>query len=249
MKKLFDIARFGWLLKAELYRSKRGIIMAFAITFGLLLLNLWLEPLVSTSPVYDAHPENYALALFMGGFALSSLAFSDLGNHLKQYHYLALPASTLEKLLTMWLLTTLGWVLSFSLMYYVYTLIANPLGQLLFPQVTFEAYQPLGSFSLRSIHYYLVLQGAFLVGAAHFRGYVFVKTLLVLVLFGSLCVGLGYLMISGLSNAENECLTNLENKPGTLFYGFWQSVQWVFWWLFAPLCWVVTFFGLKEKEV
>lgn len=249
MKTHFDIARFGQLLKVELYRSKQGMVITFAITLGLLLLNLWIEPLISTSPVFEAHPENYAIALLSAGFALSSLAFRDLGNSLKQYHYLALPASTLEKLLAMWLLTGLGWVLSFSAVYYLYTLVANPLGQLFFAKVTFQDYQPFNSFSVHAIYYYLVLQGVFLAGAAHFRTYVFIKTLLVVVLFAGVCIGVGYLMLLGLSNAESACLTDFESKPGTTLYGLWQGAKWVFWWLLPPLCGVITFFGLKEKEV
>jgi hypothetical protein len=32
-------------------------------------------------------------------------------------------------------------------------------------------------------------------------------------------------------------------------YLFWQLAVWMFWWILAPLCWVITYFGLKEQEV
>jgi hypothetical protein len=29
----------------------------------------------------------------------------------------------------------------------------------------------------------------------------------------------------------------------------WNILQWMFWWLLAPLSWVITYLGLKEQEV
>jgi hypothetical protein len=30
---------------------------------------------------------------------------------------------------------------------------------------------------------------------------------------------------------------------------FWQIISWFGQWLLAPLCWVITYLGLKEQEV
>ncbi len=121
--------------------------MTFVITFGVLFfVDLLLGNFVEDTSLLYEHYNSYASTLLMGGFILSSLAFHDLGNTLRRYHYLTLPASTFEKFIGMWLLTSVGWILLYTLTYTVYTVVVNPIGHLLFSHVTFRAFEPWGSF-------------------------------------------------------------------------------------------------------
>ena len=250
MTNYFDISRFWLVLKMEFFKSRKGMLMTFVITFGLLFfVGLLFACYVEKKKVFDAHPLNFALTLIIGGCILSSLAFNDLSNTLKRYHYLTLPASTLEKFICMWLLTSVGWIVLFTITNTVYTLFANSVGQMLFRSMTFEAFEPLGEYSTDSIKSYFVLHGVFLVGAAHFQGYVFPKTLFTLVLFGTVCGLLFYFIMqeSFLVNHEcnaGECEVLNEMKA----HQAWIFVQHLFWWTLAPLCWVTTYLGLKEQE-
>ena len=151
----------------------------------------------------------------------------------------------------MWLLTTIGWVVVFTIIYTVYTLLANPVGELIYSKVTFRDFNPFSASVFNSIVHYFILQGIFLVGATHFRGFVLPKTLMVLIL-ASLVIGtLAYLSLKDLLQAEqfNSDDENCQFMETMGFHYLWRILQWAYWWLLAPLCWILTYFGLKGQEV
>jgi hypothetical protein len=223
--------------------------MTGVIAFGLLFVGLLLESIFGYEKVIETHPGSFAFTLITGGFILSSLTFNDLSNPLKRYDYLTLPASTLEKFISMWFLTCVCWVVVFTFAYIVYSLIANAIGHLLFRNMTYLAFDPLGKIPLSAIKYYIVLQGIFLIGAVHFKGYVFPKTIFALLLFGLVCGIIFYFTMSDLFQFDGEYISEYSSMKGTTLYQVWLVIQWLFWWMLAPLCWVITYLGLKEQEV
>jgi hypothetical protein len=248
LKNYFELSRFWFLLKMELSRSSRGVLMTLVIIFGFLFfVGLLLGPVFDPGMIVFEHSPGYAFTLLVGGFILSSLAYRDLGNPLRRNNYLMLPVSALEKFLSMWLLTSVGWILLYTLTYEAYTLFANSVGQLIFGHLTFESFEPLSQFAVRTMKYYFVLHGIFLAGAAYFKGYPFPKTLLTLILFGAVCGVITYLIMNGVFDIDYTLESNLFN--GMLVCQLWKVIQWMFWWLLAPLCWVITYLGLKEQEV
>lgn len=245
----FDISRFWLLMKMELFRSRKAVLFAFVITFGLLFVGFILESIFGYEKVFDSHPGSYAFTLITGGFILSSLAFNDLSSTLRRSTYLTLPSSTLEKFISMWFLTCVCWIIIFTLVFFVYTLIANAIGYLLFSNMTYMAFNPLGKIPVNAMKYYFVLQGVFLIGAVHFKGYVFPKTLFAILLFGMLCGIIFYFTMSDLFQPNGEYIAAYSAMKGTPLFKVWEVVQWMFWWILAPLCWVITYLGLKEQEV
>lgn len=248
LKNHFDISRFWLLLKMEISRSRKGVLMTLVITFGFLFfVGLLLAPVIDPGMLVYEHSIPYAFTMLAGGFILSSLAFRDLNNSLRRYNYLTLPVSAFEKFLSMWLLTSIGWIFLYTVIYTIYTFFANGIGQLLFHDIVFETFNPFGPFTLRFMKFYFVLQGIFLAGAAHFKGYPFPKTLLTLVLFSAFCGILSYLIMKDMF--DFECTSESNPLVEMPVYTLWLFVEWLFWWLFAPLCWVITYLGLKEQEV
>ncbi len=247
----FDFGRFGSLLKVELYRSVRAAAIAYVVIFGLLFfMGFLLRIIFSRSEGDFAHDHNYVIALIIGGFILSSLAFRDLTSTLRRYHYLTLPASSLEKFISMWLLTSLGWLLSFTLIYTVYTWATNGVGTVLFPRMAFLRFDPFAEVPVRAVRHYIVWQGVFLVGAAHFKGNVFPKTMFTLVISALVLVGFVYLVMADLFFSEHVCTDEyceIVEKIG--LHPLWSAIEIFFWWMLAPLCWVTAYLGLKEKEV
>ncbi len=250
LKNYFDLSRFWLLLKMELFRSKKGLLVIFVISFGLLFFGgLLLDCAMEKKRIFDGHPSNYVFHLMIGGFILSSLAFNDLSNTLKRYHYLTLPASTLEKFICMWLLTSLGWITVFTISYTIYTLIANAIGAALFSDMKFLPFNPLGISSLNTIKFYFVLHGIFLVGAAYFKGYVFPKTLFALILFFAVGSILAY-CIMGDEFINHDCgVGECAVLHEVISHDISVVLQWIFWWVLAPTCWINTYLGLKEQEV
>jgi hypothetical protein len=245
----FEPLRFWRLLKMELFRSKKGLVITFVVTFGFLFTGFILENIFSSSQVFDSHGVSYTFLLLTGGFILSSLAFSDLGNPLRRYSYLTLPASTFEKFMSMWVLTCIGWILMFTITFLIYSLIANSAGRYFFRNVTFRAFDPLDKATLIAMGYYILFQAIFLVGAVHFRGYVFPKTIFVVMLFGMICGLIVYLIMADIINTADQCppgYNPFEDKP---IKQFLQIVGRSGAWILAPLGWVITYIGLKEQEV
>ncbi|HAS46785.1 MAG TPA: hypothetical protein DCS93_40245 [Microscillaceae bacterium] len=247
MNKYFDFSRFWLLLKTEMLKGRRAILMTLTIILGIMTVGTFTEPVMDDNKII--HAENFAYGLFIGGFILSSLAFSSLSSSLKSYQYLTLPASTFEKFLSMWLLTCIGWMVVYTLAYSICAPLINLIGQLASNSVVIVPYHPLGGFIVTTLKFYFVLQGVFLVGAVHLKGYVLPKTLFVLVLYGVLCMLIFYLFLGDMVNSEVEQTLNDIDFSITTLHILWSVLEWVFWWLFAPLCWIITFLGLKEKEV
>ena len=95
----------------------------------------------------------------------------------------------------------------------------------------------------------MVFQGIFLVGAAYFKGYVFPKTLFALILFFSVAAFLGY-FIMGDEFYNHDCGTGkCEVLHEIISHNASIIIQWIFWWVLAPVCWLNIYLGLKEKEV
>jgi len=245
----FEPSRFWLLLKMELFRSRKGFLLTFVITFGLLFTGFILENIFGTSRVFDSHQAGYSFFLLTGGFILSSLAFNDLSNPLRRCYYLTLPASTFEKFVSMWLLTCVFWIIMFTLTFIIYALMANSIGHLIFRKITFLAFEPLAATPINSIKYYIIFQVVFMVGAVHFRGYVFPKTIFALLLFGMVCGIIFYVIMADLIHSSDECPAGFNPlKEGTLLQ-IWHIARWLVWWVMAPLGWVITYAGLQDQEV
>lgn len=251
--KYFDISRFLMLLKLELFRSTKALSIIVGITFGaLFFMGMLLSLAVEKHIVVFNHEESYAFTLIVGGFVVSSLAFSDLGNSLRRQNFLSLPVSALERFLVMWLLTTVGWVVLYTLEFTVYSFLANPIGHMIFRKVQFLPFDPLGDFALTVMKYYFVTQGIFLAGAVFFKGYVFPKTVVTLVIFACIC---GLMIYFGLKEeflSDHYCNVQTgecELVDAAVAHVIWDILKFSFWWVLAPLTWVTTYLGLKELEV
>lgn len=249
----FEWNRFWNLLKLEIFQSRQGIGMVLVITFGVLFfIGMLLSLLVEQHTMIFKHDEGYSSTLIIGGCILTSLAFNQLGNPLKRYRFLMLPVSAFERLLCMWLLTTLGWIIVYTLIFTLYTWIANPIGQMIYSKVTFQSFDPIGSSALSTIFYYIVIQSIFLVGASHFRGYVFGKTLVVAIIVATVIGSLFYVFLKDVFMADHYCDTTTgecELVDAIGVHKVWFIIKWFFWWALAPLSWVVSYFGLKGQRV
>ncbi len=247
--RFFDPLRFWYLLKMEIFCSRKAMLIAIVITFGLLKIGFLLTGAFSNSLTVDEHSANFTFFLLAGGFILSSMAFHDLGNPARKYRYLTLPASVFEKFLSMWLLSCIGWIFIFSITYLIYSWLAGTLGPLIFRQMTFVPFDLFSASSLTAIRYYIVLQGIFLVGAVHFKGYAFPKTLFTLIIACFICGFIFYMILSGIFRYEvdwDSSFNLFQEKNLTLFLSIAQGMLL---WVLPPLSWIITYTGLKEQEV
>jgi hypothetical protein len=236
-------------MKLELFRIRKAFLIIFVVTFGLLLTAFILENIFSSSKVFDFYADNYTFFLLGGGFIISSLAFGDLGNPLRRQNYLNLPASSFEKLLSMWLLTCAGWIIVFTMIYIVYALIAYSTGHFFFRNTTFPSYNPMEKIPFVSLAYYIAFQAIFLVGAVHFRGYVFPKTIFALLLFAIFCGLIFYAIMADIIHTADQCPPGYNPFTEKPLQQFLHIAGGIGIWIIAPVCWVITYMGLKQQEV
>jgi len=99
------------------------------------------------------------------------------------------------------------------------------------------------------IRYYLIFQAIFLVGAVHFRGYVFPKTLFALLIFAMVCGFTFYLIMASVIHPDTECTKACNPLKNKMILQYLHIAQWLLWWILAPVCWIISYIGLKEQEV
>lgn len=244
----FNLSRFWLLLKLEFHRSKRNVGITHLITFGLLFLGLFVENIFGDGYDERSHVGNYCMALVLGGFVVSSMAFQDLAHGMRRNSYLTLPASILEKFLSMWVLTCVLWLATLIVCYVPYTLLVAQLSDTIFGGRLQLLLHPFSDELLKSIRGYFILQGIFLIGAIQFRGYAFAKTSLVVLLFMAVCGIIFYWIMKDMIPFDEACVSRVVTFESTMLYKLWIVLGWLYCWVFAPMCWWVAYLSLKEQE-
>ncbi|MDO1448579.1 hypothetical protein Q0590_20045 [Rhodocytophaga aerolata] len=244
MNNIFDIGRLTKFIQRQAVLNAPPILIAAGAIFGTMLI-------VSILTGYYG-PENmeglkgfFLFVFFLGGFILTSNIFAELHTPLKSYFYLTLPVSTAEKLIGSWILTSPVYVVVFSVIAYLIYLIPTIMVGNSYPVPAFfdhDTFQAIGS--------YMVIQTVFFLGAAYFRKYNFLKTVLSLFLFQifiGLYAGLLFWLLFGGGNVNDRDFDNgfkgsIENTVPQLAHVF-------FWYILGPFLLVVSYFSLKEREV
>lgn len=244
----FSFWRFRHLLNLELFSSRKAILIALVITFGLLKISFMLTALFGNSLTFGAHATNFTFFLLAGGFIFSSMAFHELTNPGRKYRYLTLPASNFEKFLSMWTLTCPGWIVAFMLTYLMYSWLAGSVGSIFFHGMTFIPFDIASGYVLTAIGYYVVFQGIFLAGAVHFRNYAFAKTIFTFLILCFICGFIFYLTLSDVIRSDFDW--NSANNPfeDQALKRFITLAHHLVLWVLPPLSWFITFTGLKEQE-
>lgn len=245
----FDFQRFWLLLKVEFQKNKKGFWITLGIIYGLAILGIIVSVIFGGGNTSEDHASGYGFILMTGGFILTSLSMSDLSHPLRRYSYLTLPVSNLERFLSTWVLTSFGWIVAFTLTYVVFVTSTHALIHVLVQKTLFEPFYLFSSEVWNTLKTYMVFQGVFLVGAAHFRSYVIPKTMLVLLGFAFVCGIIGYLILADLFPFDMEFQTEPFNYEQLTAYTAWMYFLQVVSYVLAPLCWIVTYFSIKEQEV
>ena len=194
---------------------------------------------------------------------MTSLSFKGMHNKLTGHSYLVLPGSTLEKYLSKLLLTTLGWFLACLGGYLVFSLVSAGLTQAVFG-MSYGVFNPFSGGVWWWVRLYVITQSVTFVGAIYFRRLHLVKTTLSITVFG---LGLA-LLVSLLSLAlfwgpvKELILDGVSGRLQSLgisptagdgierfFVGVGRGWTIFFWWIMAPLCWVLGYIRLRETQV
>jgi hypothetical protein len=279
LRRNFDIKRFAALLKKSMFETYRSAIVVSAAVFAVMLIiyiiaaivgrNSGIESgfsLMATRGSYALHDSLYSILLFAGGLIVTSLTFSEAHSKTRNHEWLMLPASNLEKMTGRLVLTSVGYAIASLAFYFVFSLIAAGVSAI-FLGVNFTIFNPFNRDILLMIAHYMVAHSLFFLGAAYFRKYHFIKTALSLsglsisfsILLAILVRLIFWEYFNGFMPSEKliTLIDSVDNwnivvagldleKTARIFE---VSGKVLYWAMFAPICWILAYFRLKETEV
>lgn len=185
----FSLPRFIRVLQNDALRVAGS---APGITVGWLFVTVcvYLGKFPRARPTDDpAHVVMFGVCLISIGLLFTSVAFRDIHHPLRRNHYLMLPCSNLERLLSRYLLTGPLYVLYATLSFMAVDFIGNQLTGMWIHERQL-AFSPFTPESLAVVKGYLLAQVVLLIGAICFRSHALGKTILflVVVLLGAVLV-------------------------------------------------------------
>lgn len=254
--------RIIYLLRKQIFEDKKGLITYAATVFGIMLIGSLIGGYTDSirPPELDpAYLELFSGLLFLGGFIMTSLTFAgSMYSKVKQHSWLMIPASAGEHLASKIIYHALMYPIALILFTFLGSAISEGTSLLLFGRSAL-IFDPFRSDVWLMILNYIVLQSVFLLGATYFKSAHFIKTVLSLITLGiglSLIVALFVRIIYAPYFPEvmqdsffiDSTALMLEQHSVGLIRFVEVSSKLVYWGLLAPLCWVVSYFRIREVE-
>ncbi|WP_207514909.1 hypothetical protein [Longitalea luteola] len=274
MNDVFNLNRWLLYIGKHWNENKRKYGLSLSAIGGLLVL--WFSFLMLTNKRHPLNEEiqaiTYYVGLYLTGTLYASLIFSELGEGPKAIHYLMMPASILEKLLSAILYGVVLFFVCYTIVFYAVDFImikvANGFisGEMERQHLPFRPMELVNVFVGRNgnpVIFYMLLmyfaaQSVFLLGSVYFVKFHFIKTLVAgLIVFLILVFFVHKVLDSFMPNGGFF-------EPFTVYRAYdpvhgevmvqlpeWLSSIMLFLMKYslAPCLWVVAYFRLKEKEV
>ncbi len=242
------------MMQKTLYENGKSVIIGISALFGVFILLLLISLLNNGGNLWHNLMPFYYAGFIIAGIYISGMAFSSFRSKEKTISYITLPASVLEKFISEWLLTTIGFAIGYTIIFYVFNFILMLFGSMLNIEVGIINVFDFDTVSL--FPKYIIGQAMYLAGAATFKKAPFFKTLFSLFLFSMFLVVwlsvLAYFLkgtFESFSFGYNGTV-NIGNNGSYEFENRWflQGVKIFYYYLSAPAFWLYTYFKLKEKE-
>jgi hypothetical protein len=251
-RKKFCLNRVFLLMQKTLYENIKYVIIGLSTIFTVFSVIIFFSQ-VNEERSWEYMEVFYLTGYFISGIFISGMAFTNLRTKEKAMSYLSLPASTFEKYLSEWILTTFGFTILYTLIFYLFNFILLLFG------TSYSSPNILDLTDYRIIdgfQHYFILQSLFLAGAATFKKVPIFYTGFTLFIVGMI------LSIFGLSLSfvlkeifEAYYVNDFEKTMDIHFYNnsftdlaIAKIPTYFYWYLMTPVFWLVGFFKLKEKE-
>lgn len=248
----FNLHRFRMFLIRQLFLNYKGLLIAFASISGGLILIAVLTSIGSSLIDKQSFIVLSYISIFLGGAIITSQSFSEMHKPEKSIHYISLPVSGFEKVLSTWLYSSVIFVIIAIGFFYTAWYLASLLAFIL-TNTDFAALNLFKAGLWKIIGLYFVVQPVFFLGAIYFKGNNFLKTLLalfVIVVAHSLFQSLVGLIVFG------SFFTNSQSLYQTTWSGtdFMENtllpiVKVLGFYVLPVFFLVVSFFRFNEREV
>lgn len=255
VENIFNPKRFYFLIRNALWQNQLKILLVTGVVAILVFLLSGMSAIrqIPRNP----HVGIFLVFLFTSGFLVSANAFRDLSNDKSAGSWLMLPATTLEKYTSRLFLTSIGYLMGTTMIYFVISVVSELINQMMFG-FAHDFFNPFNDVVLKSAAIFIVLQSIFLLGAIYFRRFAFIKTVLFLLLVFLALVFLLIISMKWILGGHFSVLSDGGiSALGNILAGEWltqvkETLKWMlrflFWVLLAPFCWVTGYFRLKEFE-
>jgi hypothetical protein len=174
----FSVRRLAFLLRNDLFIHRRAIIITAALIVCVQLVHGFTGYYYVKKYGFD--PLN--IFLFPGGYLLTAFAFKSLHNTYSATTYLMLPASIMEKYLSRYLLTSLGFMVGVTFLSSVSDLVGREITEMIYGE-KFTKFYPFHSEYGSYFLLYLISQAVVFWCAVYFRKHTIIKILFIFLLF------------------------------------------------------------------
>jgi hypothetical protein len=208
------------------------------------------------------------MIIYIMGFIFAAKQYKIFTYTPSGMHYLLIPATHLEKLISSILLSTVYFFGMALLTYSIGNIVGTNLLNIIFSQSTPLSWDmfslsntyPIGnnmhfaqvSPFVEMIIEFLTIQSIFLLGSIYFKGNAIAKTMLsifaIILALGFIELSLLKVLFGGMSISGDLKSLNFssDNSPALTVFGYiFKTIGY----LLIPFLWVVTYFRLKEKQV
>lgn len=246
----FSFNRLGLLLKR------------FFVENGQKELTFWAISIVVFMISYG--PAVVGMYIIIAGFIFASKMYKSFSYTPGGMHYLLIPATHLEKLVSGIILSTFYFLTGVLLSYFIGNTVSTHVGNLIFDlnnTVHFQLFETANEINNISPSYsssyldmfigFAIVQSIFLLGSIYFKRNAVGKTILSIIVF-SIAIGLIEILLLKFNfdttsiQSQNINISLLDVK--SMFPGL-EVVGQVIKYATAPFFWVVSYFRLTEKEV
>jgi len=259
MNTTLNINRLGLLLKRYFLENKQRELTFWGITmvvFTLMHLAGAQDKFISVE-----------IYLFISGFIFAAGTFKAFNFTPSGMHYLLIPATHLEKLVTAIILSTFYFFVCTLITYTIGTALGTTIGNIFLDMhnpIQFTLFQSTPDFIVNghSIHKagnallntfigFAGVQSVFMLGSIYFKGNAIGKTMLAII---AVSIVLGIIEVFLLKATFgtyhlNGQMLNLSITPEHNMFAGAETVGTIIKYALIPFFWVVTYFRLTEKEV
>ncbi len=262
---VFDPRRLFLLLKRDLVLGFRGLLVMIA-TVGGAVFTLSVLSMLFGKRDTEFYSGFFGMLLFLGGYIYTSSIFRELHQSGTGPHYLTLPGTTLEKLASKLLTSSVGYAAGVLIIICAAAGVSELANRVLFG-AGHTMFNPFDAQVYRSIAVYLVTSAVFLLGSVWFKKLAFIKTALsVSVLFIALTIVMGVVLRLLYVEISNSAFIPPENPElfGRFFartipeqsslVAMWKSgviptvLKVLFYGIMPAACWLISYLRLSETE-
>jgi len=251
--KYLNINRLYYLIRRDFVINYKSFLIGIGAVGGFLLLLLLGDTYARGYLGYDPVVVTFYLFFFIGGFIFTSRVFNEIDRQESGYRYLTLPASTLEKLISKWLLSSIVFIIVSYVGMQIVVLLGALISVALF-EVEFHIINFAKADFIIEAARYLVIHSIFFLGACAFRNHNFLKTVLAIFIVGvvvSVFTTIVAYLLPGKSIIVNpEYVSELEHLNSSGFLETISQLKYIVtWYVIAPFFLIVSYFKLTERQV